>query len=63
MKNWSVEYTRNVKKWLDIDTYRRFEDLPLIQLYGDLMARIQAKSEVFKVKAISLNIFRVFSRN
>ncbi|ENZ3229832.1 hypothetical protein ACGH0A_003727, partial [Escherichia coli] len=30
MKNWSVEHTREVKKWLDIDTYRGFEELPLI---------------------------------
>ncbi|MDH8447734.1 hypothetical protein QIG43_28190, partial [Klebsiella pneumoniae] len=28
MKNWSVEQTREVKKWLDIDTYRGFEELP-----------------------------------
>ncbi|HGU2128817.1 TPA: hypothetical protein ACM7E7_004762, partial [Escherichia coli] len=27
MRNWSTEHTKEVKKWLDINTYRGFEDL------------------------------------
>ncbi|WP_236905750.1 hypothetical protein, partial [Cronobacter sakazakii] len=26
MRNWSTEHTKEVKKWLDINTYRGFED-------------------------------------
>ncbi|MDK6953709.1 hypothetical protein QP384_23775, partial [Klebsiella pneumoniae] len=29
MRNWSTEHTKEVKKWLDINTYRGFEDLTL----------------------------------
>ncbi|WP_338296108.1 DUF6387 family protein, partial [Escherichia coli] len=36
MKNWSTEHTKEVKKWLDVDNYRKFEELPLIQLYHEL---------------------------
>ncbi len=27
MKNWSTEHTKEIKSWLDIDTYRKFEEL------------------------------------
>ncbi|EIP5726158.1 DUF6387 family protein [Escherichia coli] len=64
MKNWSVEHTRDVKKWLDIDTYRGFEDLTLIQLYHELLARtlfFKVYHEEFEAEAVRLYIERIFS--
>ncbi|ENP5659262.1 hypothetical protein ACEK75_003653, partial [Escherichia coli] len=55
MKNWSVEHTREVKKWLDIDTYRGFEELPLIHLYHELLARtlfFKPYHEEFEAEAV-----------
>lgn len=66
MKNWSVEHTREVKKWLDIDTYRGFEELPLMQLYHELLARtlfFKPYHEEFEAKAVSLYIDRIFNGN
>ncbi len=37
MKNWSPEHTKEIKLWLDISTYRKFEDLSLIQFYHEFM--------------------------
>ncbi|HGN8985734.1 TPA: DUF6387 family protein, partial [Klebsiella pneumoniae] len=39
MKNWSTEHTKEIKSWLDIDTYRKFEELTLIRFYHELWAR------------------------
>ncbi|EEZ8963460.1 MULTISPECIES: DUF6387 family protein [Enterobacteriaceae] len=64
MKNWSVEQTREVKKWLDIDTYRGFEELPLIHLYHELLARtlfFKPYHEEFEAEAVRLYIGRIFT--
>ncbi|KHT02568.1 DUF6387 family protein [Pectobacterium brasiliense] len=66
MKNWSTEHTKEVKKWLDIDTYRKFEALPLIQLYHELLARtlfFKPYHEEFEAKAVGLYIERIFGGN
>ncbi|EPD0902664.1 DUF6387 family protein [Yersinia enterocolitica] len=39
MKNWSVEHTKEIKEWLNIDTYRKFDDISLNALYHELWAR------------------------
>lgn len=64
MRNWSTEHTKEVKKWLDINTYRGFEDLTLIQLYHELLARtlfFKPYHEEFEAKAVNLYIDRIFS--
>ena len=66
MKNWSIEHTRDVKKRLNIDTYRRFEDLTLIQLYHELLARtlfFKPYHEEFEAEAVRLYIDRIFTGN
>ncbi|ARA78261.1 hypothetical protein RVX39_003634 [Citrobacter freundii] len=66
MKNWSVEHTKEIKKWLDIDTYRRFEDLTLIQLYHEILARtlfFKQYHEEFEAEAVRLYIDRIFTGN
>lgn len=44
MKNWSPEHTKEIKAWLDIDNYRKFEEITLNGLYHELWAR----SHLFK---------------
>lgn len=39
MKNWSPEHTKEIKAWLDIDNYRKLEDISLNALYHELWAR------------------------
>ena len=55
MKNWSTEHTKEIKSWLDIDTYRKFEDLTLIRFYHELWARtlfFKSYRENFESKAL-----------
>jgi hypothetical protein len=39
MENWTVEHTKEIKEWLNIDTYRKFENISLNALYHELWAR------------------------
>ena len=39
MNNWSPEHTKDIKSWFKIDTYRKFEDLSLLQFYHEIWAR------------------------
>lgn len=39
VKNWSTEDTKAVKAWLDIENYKRFEEITLNRLYYELWAR------------------------
>jgi hypothetical protein len=39
LKNWSPEHTKEIKAWLDIDNYRKLEDISLNALYHELWAR------------------------
>lgn len=36
MKNWSPEHTKEIKAWLDIDNYRKFEEITLKGLGDEL---------------------------
>ncbi len=36
MKNWNATHTKELKKWFNLDNYRKFEALPLILLYHEL---------------------------
>jgi hypothetical protein len=51
---------------VDIDTYRKFEDLTLIQLYHELLARtlfFKPYHEEFEAEAVRLYINRIFTGN
>ncbi|EEH7597577.1 hypothetical protein GTE75_004545, partial [Salmonella enterica] len=66
MKNWTTEHTKEIKKWLDIDTYRKFEDLTLLQLYHELWARtlfFKNYREDFEAKALMGYFEKIFSGN
>lgn len=39
MRNWSKEQNAEIKKWLDISNYRKFENISLNALYHELWAR------------------------
>lgn len=39
MKNWNTTHTKELKKWFDIETYKKFEDLTLILLFHELWVR------------------------
>ncbi|MBN3055185.1 DUF6387 family protein [Pectobacterium brasiliense] len=39
MKNLSDKHIKEIKKWLNIDTYRQFENIPLERLYHELVMR------------------------
>ncbi|WP_258879960.1 DUF6387 family protein, partial [Pectobacterium aroidearum] len=39
MKNWSDNHTKEIEKWLNIDKYRQFENIPLERLYHELVMR------------------------
>lgn len=66
MKNWTTEHTKEIKEWLDIDTYRKFEDLTLLQLYHELWARtlfFKSYREDFEAKALMGYFEKIFSGN
>ncbi|WP_235501660.1 DUF6387 family protein, partial [Trabulsiella odontotermitis] len=66
MKNWSPEHTKEIKSWLDIDTYRKFEGLTLIRFYHELWARtlfFKSDREDFESKAFMEYLVRIFSGN
>ncbi|KAA6101385.1 MULTISPECIES: DUF6387 family protein [Pantoea] len=39
MRNWSSEFNKKIRKWLDIDTYRKFDSLTLQELYYEIWVR------------------------
>jgi hypothetical protein len=39
MNNWSIEHTKEIKEWLNIHNYRKFEDISLNAMYHELWAR------------------------
>lgn len=66
MKNWSTEHTKEIKSWLDIDTYRKFEELTLIRFYHELWARtlfFKSYRENFESKALMGYYSKIFSGN
>ncbi len=55
-----------LRSGLNIDIYRKFEELPLMQLYHELLARtlfFKPYHEEFEAKAVSLYIDRIFNGN
>lgn len=66
MKNWAPEHTKEIKLWLDISTYRKFEDLSLIQFYHELWARnlfFKEYREDFESKELMVYFSKIFSGN
>ncbi|MBJ8868277.1 DUF6387 family protein [Citrobacter koseri] len=64
MKNWSPENTKEIRSWLDIDTYRKFEDLSLIEFYHELWARnlfFKEYREDFESKTLMDYFSKIFS--
>ncbi|MDY5295490.1 MAG: DUF6387 family protein, partial [Escherichia coli] len=64
MKNWAPEHTKEIKLWLDISTYRKFEDLSLIQFYHELWARnlfFKEYREDFESKELMVYFSKIFS--
>lgn len=39
MRNWSSEFNKKIRKWLDIDTYRKFDSFTLQELYYEIWVR------------------------
>ena len=66
MKNWAPEHTKEIKLWLDISTYRKFEDLSLIQFYHEIWARklfFKEYREEFESRALAGYFSKIFSGN
>lgn len=66
MKNWSPENTKEIRSWLDIGTYRKFEDLSLIEFYHELWARnlfFKEYREDFESKTLMDYFSKIFSGN
>ena len=66
MNNWSPEHTKVIKSWFKIDTYRKFEDLSLIQFYHEIWARklfFKEYREEFESRALAGYFSKIFSGN
>ncbi|HCT9899625.1 TPA: hypothetical protein OUD55_004279 [Citrobacter koseri] len=66
MKNWSPENTKEIRSWLDIGTYRKFEDLSLIEFYHELWARnlfFKEYREDFESKTLMDYFSKIFNGN
>ncbi|OYL62388.1 DUF6387 family protein, partial [Shigella sonnei] len=63
MNNWSPEHTKVIKSWFKIDTYRKFEDLSLIQFYHEIWARklfFKEYREEFESRALAGGFAPIF---
>jgi hypothetical protein len=58
MKNWNATHTKELLTWFSPDTYRKFEDLPLILLYHELQARSFFKTPLEGNEAFFVTINR-----
>lgn len=66
MQNWKTEHTKEIKAWLTIDNYRKFEDLPLIHFYHELWARnlfFKEYREEFESRTLMGYFSKIFSGN
>ncbi|MCM7010685.1 DUF6387 family protein, partial [Enterobacter hormaechei] len=66
MNNWSPEHTKDIKSWFKIDTYRKFEDLSLIQFYHEIWARnlfFKEYREEFESRTLMGYFSKIFSGN
>ncbi|ENB7447451.1 DUF6387 family protein [Klebsiella aerogenes] len=66
MQNWKTEHTKEIKAWLTIDNYRKFEDLSLIQFYHEIWARnlfFKEYREEFESRALMGYFSKIFSGN
>ncbi|HAO9079390.1 TPA: hypothetical protein IRL82_003786 [Escherichia coli] len=66
MKNWSPENTKEIRSWLDVGTYRKFEDLSLLQFYHEIWARnlfFKEYREEFESRTLMGYFSKIFSGN
>lgn len=66
MNNWSLEHTKEIKAWLNIDNYRKFEDLSLIHFYHELWARnlfFKEYREEFESRTLMSYFSKIFTGN
>ena len=66
MKNWSATHTKELLTWFSPDTYRKFEDLPLILLYHELQARsffFKTPLEGNEAFFVTINRNKIYSGN
>ena len=66
MNNWSLEHTKEIKAWLNIDNYRKFEDLSLIHFYHELWARnlfFKEYREEFESRTLMSYFSKTITRN
>ncbi|HCD1652409.1 TPA: hypothetical protein NBH92_005160, partial [Klebsiella pneumoniae] len=66
MNNWSLEHTKEIKAWLNIDNYRKFEDLSLIHFYHELWARnlfFKEYREEFESRTLMGYFSKIFTGN
>ena len=66
MNNWSPEHTKDIKSWFKIDTYRKFEDLSLLQFYHEIWARnlfFKEYREEFESRTLMGYFSKIFSGN
>jgi len=66
LNNWSLEHTKEIKAWLNIDNYRKFEDLSLIHFYHELWARnlfFKEYREEFESRTLMGYFSKIFTGN
>ncbi|HAU3346921.1 TPA: DUF6387 family protein [Salmonella enterica subsp. houtenae serovar [1],40:z4,z23:-] len=66
MQNWKTEHTKEIKAWLNIDNYRKFEDLSLIHFYHELWARnlfFKEYREEFESRTLMGFFSKIFTGN
>jgi hypothetical protein len=66
LNNWSPEHTKDIKSWFKIDTYRKFEDLSLLQFYHEIWARnlfFKEYREEFESRTLMGYFSKIFSGN
>jgi len=66
MQNWKTEHTKEIKAWLNIDNYRKFEDHSLIHFYHELWARnlfFKEYREEFESRTLMGYFSKIFSGN
>ena len=66
MQNWKTEHTKEIKAWLNIDNYRKFEDLSLIHFYHELWARnlfFKEYREEFESRTLMGYFSKIFTGN
>lgn len=66
MKNWLLEYIKEIKVWFDIDNYCKFEDISLNVLYYEFWVRVFLYKSGFideEKKGLWVYMIEIFSGN